>query len=485
MAVPHRKRLRLWRLPMRALSISRLFLGGRIDDLGRLPRYSGFFLMGAVAIWVPITGYLATARLSYTSELSLILPGAGASASVNLDRIGQASSFANSPFASNSISPTETYKRLLGADRILASAAQSLALDRAAFGKPRIQLVDLTGLIHIALTGPSAEAAQARGDALLSAFFSEIDKLRNDELTTREDGGRGAIADYRTAIQKTRAQIAALQRETGLISTAQYAALVTETDRIRARVQELGTDLREKSEAVAALQSTLAITPRLAAATLRLHADSAFNALARDMSDQGAKLARLRGQFGPNHPEVEAAAQAAAATRDRTAARAQALTGLPLDVAQALDLSTSGNRPALLADLVRQEADRQGRAAEYEALSAELKRNDARVLELIDPAAKLEDLQRDFSVAEAVFASAMARAESSKTDLYASYPLVQVLENPSLPDRPSSPKRKLAIAAGGAATFFLLIGLVLGWIRRPLIGRLLVRSDPAAQVTEA
>ena len=76
-------------------------------------------------------------------------------------------------------------------------------------------------------------------------------------------------------------------------------------------------------------------------------------------------------------------------------------------------------------------------------------------------------------MAEAVFASAIARSESKKTDVYASYPLIQVLENPSLPERPSSPNKKLSIAAGIAATLMLLIGLTLAWVRNPLISRLL------------
>ena len=50
---------------------------------------------------------------------------------------------------------------------------------------------------------------------------------------------------------------------------------------------------------------------------------------------------------------------------------------------------------------------------------------------------------------------------------------MQVLEDPSLPTEPSSPRRKLAVAAGVAAMIFLLIDLTLGWTRRSLIDRLL------------
>jgi uncharacterized protein involved in exopolysaccharide biosynthesis len=92
-------------------------------------------------------------------------------------------------------------------------------------------------------------------------------------------------------------------------------------------------------------------------------------------------------------------------------------------------------------------------------------------------AAEMKDLERDFSVAEAVFASAIARAQSSKLDVYASYPLVQVLENPSLPTKPSSPNRKLALMAGIAATLMLLFSLAMGWIRIVLISRLLTKPS--------
>lgn len=121
------------------------------------------------------------------------------------------------------------------------------------------------------------------------------------------------------------------------------------------------------------------------------------------------------------------------------------------------------------------DAERAGAARQYETLSTRLDTEQRALLKMAPAAARLQDLQRDFTVAEAVFASAIARSQSTKSDVYASYPLVQVLENPSLPDRPSSPNRKLAIAAGGAATFMLLFGLALGWLRSALINRIVAK----------
>jgi uncharacterized protein involved in exopolysaccharide biosynthesis len=466
--------------PLRTqISIKRILVGGRLGDLGRFPRYLAFSLIGAALIWAPITGYLRTAPLSFKSSTSLILPGSGASASMNLNGIGQASSFANSAFASNSVSPTETYKRLIGADRILEAAANSMNLSRQEFGKPRINLVDQTSLIHLEMTGRSAEDAQARGDALLAAFFVEIDALRADEQSTREDSGLGAIADYRASVTATRADIARLQRETGLISSTQYDAMIETTRLLQSRVQDLAATLSEKNQSVASLETTLGIPAHAAAATLKLYADAEFISMTEEVGTHAAKLSEARSLFGGGHPKVQ---DAGAAYRAATAAalqQAALVTGLDKAALGNLDLAPAGARADLLAQLVRMDAERAGVAQQHETLSDQLAQDLAHQQGLATTAARLQDLQRDFSVAEAVFASAIARAQSTKSDVYASYPLVQVLENPSLPDAPSSPNRKLAIAAGGAATFLMLMGLLLGWTRSAVIGRLLNKPEVA------
>lgn len=469
--------LRAIRTPLRELTFWRLLRGGRTGDLGRLPRYAGIVALGLTAIWAPITGYLAKAPLSYRSEMSLILPGSGASASVNLAEIGQASSYANSAFSSNSVSPTETYKRLLNADRILAAAAAQVGVSTRDFGKPRIELVDQTGLIHVSHTGASAEDAQARLDALLLAFFGEIEALRADEISARELGAGKAIEEYRTSVLTTRAEISRLQEETGLVSPDQYTALVTETDALERRVQDMRTRMTERTGAVAALETALGLSPRLASAALRLHADSEFAALAEAMSAHSATLSDARSKYGARHPKVRTALAGHEAARGEARRRAAFLTGMADADIDRLDLSQVGNRSDLLSELVTLDAERAGFALELETLETRLSEAQAKRDGLLTSASRLEDLQRDFSVAEAVFASAMARSQSSKADLFASYPLVQVLQDPSFPDDPGVPRKKLALAAGGGASVFFLLGLLLSWMRRPLVDRLLTTPE--------
>lgn len=261
--------------PRRSL-LRRVFMGGALGDLGRLPRYAAFAIMGGTLIWAPITGFVKTAPERYKSVASQILPGSGASASLNLSGIGQASSYANSAFASNAVSPTETYKRLLGADRILDAAALTLEMPRADLGRPRVNLVDQTSLVHIEMVGSSPADAQARAEAILSAFFAELDALRTDEVDTREDSGLQAIEDYRASVSATRSDIADLQADSGLLSMAQYEELVGRHLTLEGRIQDLAAVLGDKSAEVAQLQDGLGIDAAGAAITLKLFADGSY-----------------------------------------------------------------------------------------------------------------------------------------------------------------------------------------------------------------
>lgn len=432
-------------------------------------RYGFVFAMWSCAVWVPIMGYLGSTPPSYTSHMSLILPGSGASSSVNIENIGQASSHASSAFASNSISPTQTYKRLIRADRILDAAAASLNTHPKNLPRPKVTLVDQTGLIHVEITGGSAQRARAHNEAVLQAFFSEVEALRADDLNVREQGAVRAIEDYRNSVLANRNAVSNLQDETGFLSRDQFAAQVAENDTRLANSLALKAKLDEKTAYVASLESRLGLNAEHAARALDLYSDQEYLALVADVADKAAGLAEARARFGSQHPRRQEAEVAYTQSQEATLRAATAITGLPRSIAARLNVSQFGDRTQLLAELLRAEADRAGLSAQYDTLSKNAATEKTRLERASRAAAQLEDLQRDFQVAEAVFASAIARAQSSKTDVFASYPLVQVLENPSLPDGPSSPRRKLALAAGVGATLLILMALSLGWVRRSLI----------------
>lgn len=213
----------------------------------------------------------------------------------------------------------------------------------------------------------------------------------------------------------------------------------------------------------------------------QLFANAEYTALIAQGGIHAAALAEARYSYGEGHPRVTGARSAYHAATSAALQQAARVTGFSSAQLETLDLAPAGARAELLAQLVRMDAERAGIAQQHATLSARLGEDLGKQQTLAAAAARLQDLQRDFSVAEAVFASAIARTQSTKSDVYASYPLVQVLENPSLPDAPSSPNRKLAVGAGIAATLMMVLGLLLGWMRSAVIGRLL--SAPKAEAS--
>lgn len=465
----------LVRTSLHALTLRRFVFGGRIDDAGRLPRYGLLTFLGVAALWVPVVAYLQLAPIRYSSSVSLILPGSGASNSISLSEIGQASSFANSAYSSPSLSPTVTYKRLLGSQRVLAAAAGLLGLG-GALDEPRVKLVDQTGLVLLEMRGASPEDAQARADALTAAFLAELETLRRDEQTRRADSARSAIAEYETAVADTRQDITRLQRESGLTSPKTFEEIVAGREELAARLRDLDADLEQTTARAAALEAALGVEARVAALSLKLQADPEFRNLGQAMATVASELAEARGEYGERHPVLIAARDRYAGTVSRLRARAGQLTGLEdAALGERIDLAADGERARLLAELVRLSAERRGHLAERAVVADKLAGADARVDRLMDAAGRLDDLQRDYQVAEAVFASALARVDTSKADVFASYPLVQVLEAASLPESPSSPRKMIAIAAGIAGTLCLFVALALAWLRRPMIAWLVQR----------
>ncbi|AJY48365.1 hypothetical protein TM49_19285 [Martelella endophytica] len=454
------------------ISLWRVASGGSLDDSGRLPRYILLGAMMLAAIWAPVISYVRYAPLSYSSEMALILPGAGASTSINLSDIGQASSSANSAYSSSTLSPTVTYQSLLSSPQVLERAAKALDDIPAAFGKPRVKLLDQTSFIQVALKGGSPEQARARNAALLDAFLFELDKLRSDEIARRESSVVGAIDAYQAKVDDARRAIADLQRDSGLKSNEQYDAIIADNEDLQLEIAAGQARLEELAERIETLGRSLETTPDMAALVLKLRADPEYVTLADSLARDRADLAKLAVNFGPNHPKIVGANNRVAGLSDRLSNRGVILAGFDtLELAGDVDALADGQRAALLSSLVTLAAEARGLSAEISAKEQSLARGEARVRSLSDAAAKLDALKREYKVAEAVFASALARINTAKSDIFASYPMVQVVSSPSIEYEPTSPNIKIAVAGGVAGSAFALFSLLLAWIRQPILGR--------------
>lgn len=441
---------------------------------GRFVRYVMVLGLGWVAIVMLAAAFFFLTPKTYSSGFTLILPGAGSSSSVNLNSLGQSTSNSSSPFGSQTLSPTENYKRLLQSYRLRGSVAGALDLPIAEVPAPSIKLANQTKLMYVSVRASTPEAAKRLADTWLAAFEHELNALRDEEQSLREMAYRETLAGFEEAVRQTQAKIIAFQSDYGLISVEQFRELVGQTESLRIELERAQAEMDVARSEVTRLSQILGISPEQAIDILTLLSDSAFQSIVEAHSEATTIRSELTDMFGQNHPEVISATNELSGLNKGLFDRGRLLIGF--EAFASLDrayYTSKGERSTLIARLVDAAVKYTGVQKRRDAVREQLVNTQQRVEDLSIPATELDGLLRDHQVAETVFASALARIDTNRTDIFASYPLTQTVETPALPGSPATPSKKFIMLGTIAGLLFYAIGLALLWIRLPIIRALL------------
>ncbi|QYJ06869.1 GumC family protein [Qipengyuania flava] len=445
-----------------------------LPSVGRYKRYLVALAGPMAVIWGITFAYILFAPDRYDSRMTLILPGTGVGGSLNLESIGQASSTTASAFSSPSLSPTENYKRLLTSDIVLRDAAKRAGEEQGAFPKPSIKLIDQTNLIEVAMPAGDPVAAQARMRALEAAFTQALDTLRADEADARESADAARIAELESKVDEAQKALLDFQGETGLVSLDQFAGRVSALDQLKASERDRRVQLQESRAGAGRLAATLDISLPQARMAMRLKADPEFRNLLTRYADVAAQHSESGATLGDAHATMEELSAERDALRTALASRGAAVSGASgSTVLSFSDLAVSDTRERLFATLTERDASGAGHGAALAELRRQIAEQSGDAQRQVEQAARLADLLRDLRVAEAVFSSALARLDTNKSDPFASYPLVQILEAPSYPRAKSAPSPLLAILGALGASLLTLFGFLLIWLRQPIIRKLL------------
>ncbi|MEO1554073.1 MAG: hypothetical protein AAFR82_09055 [Pseudomonadota bacterium] len=430
---------------------------------------SGWMLIAVLA-----AAFFFLSPKSYMSGFTLILPGAGSGASVNLDSLGQATSNTASPFGSHSLSPTENYKKLLQSYRLRGQVAETVGHSLNDIDAPKIKLANQTKLIYVSVSAASPEAARQLAEAWLISFEAELSALRREEQTLREGAYRETLAGFEAAVRDTQSKIIAFQSEYSLISVEQFQDLVGQTETLRIELDRSQAELEVARSEVMRLSDILGISADQAVDILTLLSDSAFQSLLDAHSEATTTQSQLSDMFGPNHPDVIAASNELSGLNRGLFDRGRLLIGFePFATLDRGFYASTNERSDLIAKLVEAAVRLTGLQKRRDAMRGQLQATQTRVEALAIPATQLDSLLRDHQVAETVFASALARIDTNRTDVFASYPLTQTVETPGTPDAPATPSKKFIALGTFAGMLFYAIGLALLWIRLPIIRALL------------
>ena len=421
----------------------------------------------AVVAWVAAGAYLLLMPVSYVSQWTLILPGTGHSTTMSLETIGQATSNTNSPFSSVSMSPKVVYREIADSDVVRAVAAQAAGMTFQEFGRPRIRLIDETALMMFEISGPTPEAAHRKARASIAALNRQLELLRRDEVEKRSVAIKQNLKGYKDQVDAARQKINEVSVASGLVSTNQFNEIVMSLGTMQRRLTELVAEAGKMEQEQSRLVERMGLDPTYAGVALRLAGDAAMSKVVTDFADANASFTAESQHLGPNNPVLINYDKRRTAALE-TLKQLMGKLGIATDLSArtVVMLTNVSHQAELLQQLVRNEAALQGKRQEIVTIRAEKERLDGEVSKLSGPAAKLEDLRKDHLLAEAVYSSALARVDTSKSDLYGAYPIIQVLAPPTKPESRDQPSRSYAIAAGATGTLFSLLAWGLAWLHQ-------------------
>ncbi len=456
--------------------IDALVTGSKMSDGQRGLVYMLAALLALTALWAPALFIVITSKPTYTSKWTLILPGAGSGQSINLESIGQASAMTTSPYAGTSLDPKVNYKAIAESLPVIARAAESLSLAAGQFNKPKIKLVDQSTLMYFDLTADSGQLAYDKSYALYNALQEKLTWLRNDESMRREKATRVILDSFSTKLTNSQASLLDFRSSASIVSMEQFDEITLSIERMRGQHSNLLAELSGLEAHTSSLGNTLGIAPLLAADAMSLQQDQLFQKQLKAYAENSAKVTEYTAKWGNRHPKLVAAIHQQKQSHRALLQRSKLLLRKPMPVDQQLTLGLNDNRTGLFQELVQLNSKVMGMRSKAQALSKQIELFQLRLENTNSEAAKLEDLQRKQQVATAVFTTALAKLDIGKSDAFSSYPLLQMLAEPTMPTHPDMLKTVLALGGAGAGSLFCLIGLGLLWIRKPYLRRILTKS---------
>ncbi len=468
------------------LSYKRLYrlmvIGSHWTQKKRLAAYLSLVMGILVLTWFPIVLMLYLLPTTYTSDWTLILPGAGNGHAVSLESIGQASANTASPYSNSSVDPLVNYKAIALSKPVLSAAADKMAMPLNVFGKPKIKLVDQTTLMQFEVKGSSADEANQKSHALYQALQQQLDILRDNEWRALTGASLSTISDFNEKLELAQQQKLDYQIKSGIVSLDQFKLLVQELEERRIDYEALQVRHQALNAQIAVFKNGLNLQEAQLPLAIALRNDPIFQEHLTRHAEIHSQIATIEGVWGENHPQLNQLLAAHSTVDHELTFRGHFITGDPkLSTRQLIDLGSNTLEGNTLLELLSLIAEKRGVEQQLLTEAEFILQRQHRIENSVTDTLRLEDLGRKQQVATAVFSTALAKQDIGKSDRFSSYPLVQILAEPTLPDEPDMLVMQLAIAGGIAASLLTLLGILLLWTRKPLLQKIR-KSDSSGMV---
>lgn len=430
-------------------------------------------LIVAIAV---IAAYLVFETPSYKTSWVLLLPGTERASTINLDNLGESRSSGANAYGSVSISPKNTYREIALSDAVINVAAERYGVPANAFSKPRITLIDQTPAMEFSLKGETQEELTFRAKLYNETFHKTLDELRVNEIDRAFEGVENKLEEAETRLSKARQDIVDYQIVSSIVSEEQFKRWMNDAEQLRTDNTTVSVKLAQLEATITTLLTQLGVSKGQAQALLTLQANPAIAATLDELGKKLAEQASIHLLYASAHPARQ--------KNDReVSSLIKSIRLLLSDLPEARKIPDNQlygllarSNTATIKNINTQLANFDGLVAQEAALNTSHQRYLQRIKLHTKDAARLADLQRAHQIAEAIFSSALAKLDTSRLDIYATYPLTQLLTQPGATVRLDRLQAKLVILVTVLIYLLLALAIVLKRVKQTVFS-----SDDSAQ----
>lgn len=335
------------------------------------------------------------------------------------------------------------------------------------------------------MTGSSPQQARQKSLTLYHTFSDKLNKLRAEAATHRKEGSQEVLLSSRAKLEQEEKRLSWYKAHSVLTSVEQIKDLLTNIEQLRKQRAEMLAQQQSVASRLKQLSTNLGLSPQQAADAFAVQSDPIFQQYLKDYSEASAALSVFLSKWGPNHPEVIKEQVRLQAAQAALLKRSSSILNKTIDMQtlEHLNLTSiaGAGRVNLFQDLVVAEAEQKGVTGQAQALDQQITELERRLQKLSQKQATLDSLERNVKIAEAVFSSTLAKVDLGKADIFVDYPLVQILVEPSLPEKPTSPKPMFVYVGAFLGSLFSTTGLVLLWWRQRVKAKIakMISKEPA------
>ena len=431
----------------------------------------------AKTYWKPLlilNGLLVTATISianfsprsWTSITQLILPDTTSNLDADLGTLGNLKE--KSINFSNEVSPLKTQSSIITSKDVMSSVwasdpEKSLYQSLNSYSKLfKVIPGDQSTTIRVEVKGSDPDLARQRAATLVKVYQQRLNQLRQDEAIAREQFSRSELEKARRNLTQAQIPLAAFQKSSGLINSEEQTKGIVSTISALTNAQAQALAQAQSNQTLTkTLSSRMGLLPEQAIKSLSLAENQDYQFTRQKSSELETTLVEARSRFTNSNPKVQSLLSQRDELRRKLGQSIVQATGNTIGVDTTVGSSGSNGRATLIQRLILAESEGEMQRSQAAQLQSQIDKLSLELRSIPANQAQVLELQRQYDISEGVYKGLIAQLQQAKISAFNSYPNVQLLDQPTVEPKPTSPKRSMIALGGILASVFGSLALVL------------------------